>query len=184
MYGMGGKKLNKKGMSEKSLNRINRLHRGGITIPVVNNIPGTKIDNMGKTLRQGDCPSSNWFCYSIDLMLIYLDRRLTGITIYSLPVLGPAEQNEKFPLPEAKCVYKVTGYCDDCKPAVTSREEFRLIDRAVALFEQASGCKLHRDPALNKCKFLPLGKWNATLRQEDIPLPYLKISEKLDMLDV
>ena len=150
----------------------------------MNNIPGKKIHNLRRTLRQGDCPSSNWFCYGIDPMLMYLDKRLTGITIYSLPVLGPANRNEKFPLPEDKCVYRVTGYCDDCKPAVTSMKEFELIDRAAALFESASGCKLHRDPKTDKCKFLPLGKWNSTLKQEDIPLPYLKISEKLDMLGV
>ena len=57
---------------------------------------------------------------------------------------------------------------------------------ASALFEAASGCRLHRDPASKKCKFLPLGKWRKQLRQEDLPLScqYFVISEQLDMVGV
>ena len=78
--------------------------------------------------------------------------------------------------------YKVQGYLDDCKPAITSMSEFQLVDRACSLFERSSGCKLHRDPASNKCKMLPLGRWKGTLEQEDVPLPYLKLTDHLDYL--
>ena len=61
-------------------------------------------------------------------------------------------------------------------------EEFLLVDRACKLFELSSGCKLHRDPASNKCKFLALGRWKGTLEQADIPLPYLKLTDHLDFL--
>ena len=44
--------------------------------------------------------------------------------------------------------------------------------------------KLHRDPLSNKCKFLPLGKWRGTLKQEDIPTPYMRITDTLDMVGV
>ena len=76
------------------------------------------------------------------------------------------------------------GFADDVKPAITSMDEFHLVDKAMALFESASGCKLHRDPASKKCKFLPLAKWRLTLRQEDIPCKYMTISDHLDMLGV
>ena len=155
--------LRAKGASEVILDRMIRLYSGGITIPVVNNILGKPIKISSRTLRQGDCPSSNWFCYGIDPMLDYLEERLDGITIYSLPILRPSLPNDPYPLPAATMKYKVTGYCDDCKPAVTNMNEFRIIDRAASLFEASSRCRLHRDPASNKCKFLPLGHWKGTL---------------------
>ena len=39
-----------------------------------------------------------------------------------------------------------------------------------------------QQPASNKCKVLALGRWKGTLQQEDIPLPYLKLTEHLDFL--
>ena len=182
MYGLGGESVEKKGMNPVAIRRIRRLYTGGITIPVVNNILGEAINNNRRTLRQGDCPSSIWFAYGIDPMLIYLEKRLIGILIYSAPVSGPSLNGEPHPLPQAETRYKVVGYCDDCKPAVTTMSEFFLIDKAAALFEKSSGCRLHRDPTSDKCKFLPLGRWNVTLQQEDIPLSYLKVSPHLDML--
>ena len=78
------------------------------------------------------------------------------------------------------------GYADDVKPAITNMQEFTVVDMAMTLFERASGCKLHRDPASKKCKFLPLARWRGTLQQEDIPCPcpYMSISDHLEMLGV
>ena len=58
--------------------------------------------------------------------------------------------------------------------------DFTLVDKACKLFENSSGCRLHRDPASNKCKVMPLGRWIGTLEQENIPLPYLKLTDHLD----
>ena len=79
-----------------------------------------------------------------------------------MPVAGPALDKEPFPLTMTE-TYKVIGYIDDVKPAITSMEEFSLVDRGSSLFEQASGCILHRDPTSGKVKFLPLGRWKGTL---------------------
>ena len=76
------------------------------------------------------------------------------------------------------------AYCDDVKPSVTSMGEFSTIDKACTLFEKSSGCKLHRDPAAGKCKFMALGRWKGTLQQEDIPLRYLVLSDSLEMVGV
>ena len=81
------------------------------------------------------------------------------------------------PEPVTEC-YKVFGYADDVKPAVSSMHEFALVDKAASLFERNSGCMLHRDPATGKCKVLPLGRWRNTLQQEDIrhgTVPELKV---------
>ena len=62
--------------------------------------------------------------------------------------------------------------------------EFTVVDKGMQLFENASGCKLHRDPSSKKCKFLPLARWRGTLQQEDIPYAYMTISDHLEMLGV
>jgi hypothetical protein len=119
-----------------------------------------------------------WFCFGIDPVIDLLDRILTGILIVSLPVFGPSLP------PPAPIIqnYTVQGYCYDLKPAITSIHEFILVEQSIALFEKSSGCKLHRDPASNKCKFLPLGRWRGVLTQEDIPVHFFTLSDHLDML--
>ena len=66
-------------------------------------------------------------------------------------------------LPKLEQRYKLIGYADDNKPAITSMEEFEVVDSSLALFEQASGCKLHRDPLKKKCKIMPRASWPNTL---------------------
>ena len=80
--------------------------------------------------------------------------------ISTLPVHGPVCHSQP-PLPPVEERYKVIGYADDVKPAITSMAEFCLVDKAMELFENASGCKLHRDPTTKKFKFLPLARWVA-----------------------
>ena len=83
------------------------------------------------------------------------------------------------------CLTRISvSYADDLKPAISTMEEFQLVDRASALFEAASGCVLHRDPTSGKVKFLALGRWRGTLQQEDIPVNYIALSEHLDMVRV
>ena len=113
------------------------------------------------------------FCFGLDPHLDWLERRLTGITIYrNLFSSSPPE------------IYKLIAYVDDVKPSITSVQEFSIVDQGSALFEAASGCNLHRDPASGKVKFLPLGQWKGTLKQEDLPVDYIVLSDHLDMVDV
>ena len=128
-----------------------------------------------------------FFAFSIDPFITYLERRLTGILITTLPVLGPVpEHSPNKALPRLEERYKVISYADDLKPAITTMNEFILVNNASALFEAASGCILHRDPASKKCKFLPLANWRKSLQQEDLPAncQYLVLSDHLDMVGV
>jgi hypothetical protein len=177
------KVLERKGLHKKTIKRYSNLYSNNISVVVVNNIEGKAIKNIRLSLRQGDIPSMHLFGFGIDPVLTYLEKRLEGILIASLPVHGPT-LNHSPPLPPLEERYKVMGYADDVKPAVTKKEEFILIDTAMALFERASGCKLHRDPASKKCKFLPLARWRGTLKQSDIPCPYMTLTEELDMVGV
>ena len=174
------KVLQAKGVPEAVISRISNLYEDSLTIPVVNNVLGKPLQNKRKNLRQG-CPGSmGWFGLAIDPLLIYLDRRLIGIPICSIPTPGPCQENGS--APEAVTErYTVRGYADDVKPSVSTMAEFELVDRAASLFEKSSGCKLHRDPATGKCKVLPLGRWQQTLQQEDIRFPYIKLSDSLSI---
>ena len=174
--------LAKKGLSQQVINRLKNLYMENLSVIVVNNDLGRVIQNERLSVRQGDVPSMTWFAYGIDPLLHYLNKRLKGIPIFSLPVLGPVQENAA-PLPPLEDKYKVIGYADDMKPAITNMEEFQLVDHASALFERSSGCKLHRDPTAGKCKFLPLGKWRTSLTQDDIP-SFMLLSDHLDMVGV
>ena len=175
--------LEYKGIHRDVIKRLRNLYSDNISVVVVNNMEGKAVKNIRLSLRQGDLPSMHIFAFGIDPLLTYLDKRLQGILIASTPVQGPVQPNYP-PLPPQEERYKLISYADDVKPAVTNMEEFTLIDNAIALFERASGCKLHRDPASKKCKFLPLARWKGTLRQEDIPCPYMTLTDALDMVGV
>ena len=162
------KVLRKKGANPDFIAKLVNLYDKHLSIVVVNNVPGAAVQNTRLTLRQGDVPSMELFSVGINPLLVLLERSLEGILISSAPVQGPRLQHGP-PLPELELRYKVMGYADDSKPAITSMAEFQIVDNALTLFENASGCKVHRDPQNQKCKFLALGRWRNTLQQEDIP---------------
>ena len=175
--------LEKKGLDRRVINRLENLYMENISVIVVNNIPGKAVKNIRMSLRQGDLPSMHLFSFGIDPVLTYLEKRLQGILISSVPLHGPVLLGAPS-LGHLEERYKVIGYADDIKPAITTMHEFSLVDKAMNLFEESSGCKLHRDPSTQKCKFLPLGRWRGTLQQNDIPCPYMSLSDHLDMLGV
>ena len=146
---------------------------------------GKTFPNIRGSLRQGDVPSMFWFAIGIDLLLVYLEKRLAGIPITSLPVSGPCPENSACQvMPPVQQSYKLVAYADDVKPSITSMQEFFLVDQACSLIERASGVKLHRDPAAGKVKFLALGRWKGTLTQEDLPHQFIKLSDHLDFVGV
>ena len=175
--------LDKKGLDSQVIERLRNLYSDSRTIVMVNNVPGKVVENIRQSLRQGDLPSMHFFSFGIDPLLAYLEKRLQGIVISSLPVQGPVNRGQAA-MDALEERYKLIGYADDVKPAICSMQEFSLVDRAMTLYEKASGCRLHRDPASKKCKFLPLARWRGTLQQEDIPCPYMTISDHLEMLGV
>ena len=169
--------LEKKGVLPTTLTRLKGLFKSGITIPVVNNIPGRAILDRRGSLRQGGVGSMEWFGIGIDPLEMYLEERLAGIPVPCLPVQGPVQENEEGPLPPSEERFKLMAFCDDMRPAICSLQEFVTCDTGASLFERAAGTKLHRDPSMNKCKFLPLGKWRRCLTQDDIPTPYMRITD-------
>ena len=160
--------LEAKGADKKFINTLKNMYDNHLTVVVVNNVQGKCFKNHRWSIRQGDRPSSLLFCFGLDPHLDWLEKRLTGIHIYNdIFSSSPPE------------IYKLIAYVDDVKPSITSMQEFSLVDYGSSLFEAASGCHLHRDPASGKVKFLPLGRWKGTLTIEDLPVKYVALSDPL-----
>ena len=81
-----------------------------ITITVVNSKLSRAFPDKRGSLRQGGCASMDWFSFGIDPLLRYLDKRLQGILISSLPVSGPSAQGDLFPLPPLEERFKLMAY--------------------------------------------------------------------------
>ena len=154
----------------------------GYCIPVINNEKMPRVKNIRKILRQGDRVSCTLYNYSVDPLLTYLERRLQGITYHKLKTHGPKHPKLGGPAP-LESRFKLAGYIDDIKTSISNREEFHTLDNALHLFEEASGCRLHRDPKSGKCNLLTLGQWTGW-KQEDIPLNYMKLTDNLNFLGV
>jgi hypothetical protein len=82
--------MEKKGACKEFINRLRNLYNNNLSVIVVNNVPGAAVENVRLTLRQGDVPSMELFCFGIDPLLHRLDRLLQGILIASVPVQGPS----------------------------------------------------------------------------------------------
>ena len=67
------------------------------------------------------------FVTSVNPLLQLLDTKLKGVTLYSMPVSGPLQEDQA-PLPLLSHTEKQINYVDDLNPIVTSREEFYLLD--------------------------------------------------------
>ena len=94
---------------------------------MVNNVQGRLVKKMRLSLRQGDIPIMYFFSYAFDPLLRYLEKRLKGLLICSLPMLIPVLPDQP-QLPVKEVRYKVIGYADDVKPAITSMVEFSIVD--------------------------------------------------------
>ena len=178
--------MEKKGVKKDVIERVKKLYQNSASIVVVNNVLGKTVPNLRGSLRQGDIPSMFWFSLGLDPLLLYLERRLQGIVVHSLPVEGPNLENLPPLLPPLSQHFKLVAYADDVKPAVTSMAEFFLVGNACTILEKAAGVKLHRDPSSDKVKFLPLGRWRGTLAQKDLPYKcqYNTITDHLDFVGV
>ena len=123
------KVMTKLGVDSSVVARLARLYEDSRTIVVVNNKLGRILHDTRGSLRQGGCASMQWFAIGIDPLVRYLERRLQGILISSLPVLGPAFHGETMPLPPLQEHFKLMAYCDELKPSVSCMA-IKIIDEA------------------------------------------------------
>ena len=120
-------------MRQDNIDRLKSMYDNHLTVVFINNKHGRCFLNKRWSIRQGDRPSSILFCYGLDPHLDWLEARLKGIPIYRDNIFNPNPE-----------IYKLIAYVDDVKPSIYNMDEFRVVDEGSALFERASGCKLHR----------------------------------------
>ena len=87
--------LKRKGLPDVTIKRFFNLYTNNFSRVVVNGISGRNIENKHLLIRQGDKNAMELFSYGIDPIIDYLEKRLEGITIYSMPRIGPALQQEQ-----------------------------------------------------------------------------------------
>ena len=86
--------LSKKVVYEEVIQIIRRLYDQSISVVVMNNLLGQAIQNLRCSLSQGDVPSMFWYATGMDPHLVYLDKRLEGIPITSIPIHGPVQEGD------------------------------------------------------------------------------------------
>ena len=173
----------KYGFSDKTIDIFKNIYGSALALSVVNGKSSKLIKDSRETLRQGGSGSMGIFNVGVNPIIQLLESKLNGVTLYSQPVLGPVLENEERICP-IKHTEKTIDYVDDLNPIVTNVEEFQIVDSCLVLFEKASGCEFHRDPNSQKCKVTPFGKWKQWLTQENVPLPFLLVTETLEILGV
>ena len=149
--------LKKKGLSENVIKRYENLYNDHVSLIVVNTIIGRSVRNIRLTIRQGDKFAMELFTFGMDPIITYLEKRLKGIVVHSLPVQGPMplktvtlppaplpqpnlpglpplpsppepeQSSEIATMPPLVTKYTLTAYCDDLKPAITDIYEFHLV---------------------------------------------------------
>ena len=165
-------------------NRVNifkNVYSNGLATLVLNGKSSKLLQDLRECLRQGGCGSMGIFITGVNPLIQLLDHKLVGVTLYEAPILGPVLEDEN-PIPCIKKNEKLVDYVDDVVPFITKKEEFFILDECLKVFEEASGCKFHRDPNSQKCKVMPIGPWKKWLTQENVPLPFLKVSDHLEIL--
>ena len=175
--------MQKYGFSVKAVNIFKNIYGNALALSVVNGQRSKLITDLRETLRQGGSGSMQIFNIGVNPLIQQLEMKLRGVTLYSLPVFGPVDEHEERIMPIEKKT-SIIGYVDDLNPVITKVEEFDILNSYLILFERASGCKFHRDPSSQKCKITPLGDWKMWLNQVTVPLPFLLVSDCLEILGV
>ena len=173
----------KYGLTPSVINIFRNIYSDAMALSYINGSMSKMIMDVTGNLRQGGCGSMEIFVVGVNPLLQLLNKKLKGITLYKAPIHGPLRENDST-LPHLVKTEKVVGYVDDACPVVTSVDEFFTVDSCLKLFESASGCKFHRNPLTQKCKVTLFGPWKQKFNQENIPLPFLQVTDHLDILGV
>ena len=85
------KVMKRKGLCNEVINRYKNLYDDNLSIVVVNNVQGKCVKNIRQSIRQGDKFAMELFSFGMDPILGYLERRLQGLLIHSIPVQGTVQ---------------------------------------------------------------------------------------------
>ena len=123
------------------------LHKGAKTRFLLRRM--TKAIDICFSIRQGDPLAMILYILYAEPLLVYIERRITGLSI------------ENFS-------QKLEAYCDDMNIITTKMSDLIVVDEAVEMFEEVSGAILSRNL---KCKIMGFGSWK---NKHQWPLKYLQ----------
>ena len=171
------------GFSKKSIDIFKNVYSNALALIYINGSISKTIPDLRNTLRQGGCGSMQLFNIGVNPLLQLLESNLQGITIYSMPRAGPLNENQES-IPDLEQNEKLVAYVDDIMPFLTKEEEFSVLNKCLILFEQASGCRFHRDPLSQKCTVMPLGNQMKKKLKNNCPLPFLQVTDRIEVLGI
>ena len=135
--------MEKMGFSDKFCSWISMLHHDAKTRFILSKL--TQAVNVSFSIRQGDPLAMLLYILYIEPLLIYIEKRVSG-----LQALVPLRSG----IPAAN---SVESYCDDVNIITSKVQDLEIIDMAVKKFETLSGAILSRN---HKCKILGIGRWS------------------------
>ena len=94
--------MRKYGFSDVSINVFKNVYGSALALSVVNGKRSKLIRDSRETLRQGGSGSMQIFNIGVNPLIQQLERKLQGVTLYSLPVFGPVEEHEERMIPVEK----------------------------------------------------------------------------------
>ena len=150
--------LDKYGFSDTAVNIFRNIYSEAMALCYINGSMSKVILDLTGNLRQGGCCSMEIFVVGVNPLLQLLEKKLKGVTLYETPIQGPLNEND-IALPKFIKSGKIIGFVDDACPIVRTEAEFFIVNDCLILFEAASGCKFHRNPATQKCKITLYGPW-------------------------
>ena len=145
------------GFSFRFCSWILMLHRGAKTRFILLSL--SQPVDVSFSIRQGDPLAMILYIIYIEPLLIYIERRTSGLRI------------ENF-------VQKDEAYCDDVNFLTEDVEDLKVVDDAVSKFEMVSGAILSRN---NKCKVMGIGRWKD---REEWPLHYLQTVKEIKVFGI
>ena len=118
------------------------------------------------SIRQGDPLAMLLSIIYIEPLLVYIERRAVGLTMFRAPNSNTS------------VVQCVEAYCDDLNVITDQDSDLLLVDHAVKQFEAISGAILSRNL---KCKIMGVGSWS---QRKKWPLPFVQSVQEIKIFGV
>ena len=107
------------------------LHLGARTRFILRKL--TRSISVSFSIRQGDPIAMLLYIIYIEPLLIFIERRITGLPIENM---AQSEERRVAGLPAKNVRQSVEAFCDDVNIITSDLNDLKVVDKAVILFEQ------------------------------------------------
>ena len=156
--------MERMGFGSKFCLWIRILHHAAKTKFILSKL--SEAISVSFSIRQGDPLAMLLYIIYIEPLLIYIERKVSGLQIL-VPLRGATQVSNS-----------VESYCDDVNVITTKDEDLKIVNAAIEKFEAVSGAILSRN---KKCKILGLGRWS---KRERWPLNYIRSVKEVKVFGI